>query len=459
MSPTAATFDENPVAPTLAALSRDYQLLFDSCLVRPDRAALVNQIAAKIVANRGRYERVGTPLGIPWYVIGLIHTMESSMNFGTHLHNGDPLTARTTHVPAGRPATGSPPFTWEESASDALTLRGFPKWKDWSVPAALFKLEEYNGFGYRDHHPDVLSPYLWSFSNHYIRGKYVADGSFSPTAVSQQCGAAVLLRRLMQVGAIEERTGPRDLQLTNPYMTGPDVEEAQRLLADNPFGDFAPGEPDGEYGPASADATKRAKFALGYPAGQVNQTFGQTLRAYLAGEKPLPKGFEQTRAKRLAEAPDEDAVRQQIVAWALWGVKNTARIAYSQGPNRLAALNTPGALPLATDCSGFATLCYSWAGAPNPNADGPYVREAGGYTGTMLTHCTHMARSAAKPGDLVVWTPPSDGAHVAILVSTDADPWLASHGSDAGPIKVRFSVENAFQRRNRHGTPVFLTSF
>ena len=46
----------------------------------------------------------------------------------------------------------------------------------------LFRLEAYNGSGYRDKHPDVKTPYLWSFSNHYTRGKYVADGTVSGTA-------------------------------------------------------------------------------------------------------------------------------------------------------------------------------------------------------------------------------------------------------------------------------------
>ena len=73
---------------------------------------------------------------------------------------------------------------------------------DWSLPATLFRLEAYNGFGYRTGHPEVLSPYLWSFSSHYTRGKFVADGSFSVTAVSKQCGAAVLLRRMAETGAI-----------------------------------------------------------------------------------------------------------------------------------------------------------------------------------------------------------------------------------------------------------------
>ncbi len=46
----------------------------------------------------------------------------------------------------------------------------------------------------------MLSPYLWSFSTHYQCGKYVADGRWSETAVSKQCGAAVLLRRLAEHG-------------------------------------------------------------------------------------------------------------------------------------------------------------------------------------------------------------------------------------------------------------------
>ena len=79
---------------------------------------------------------------------------------------------------------------------------GLNKWTDWSVPGLLYKLEGYNGFGYRNKHPEVLSPYLWSFSNHYSKGKFVADGTWSPVAVSKQCGAAVLLRRMSETGAI-----------------------------------------------------------------------------------------------------------------------------------------------------------------------------------------------------------------------------------------------------------------
>ena len=448
------------MAITFSGLKDEYQLLYDSCLVRPERIASADAIVSAIAANKARYQRVGDPLGIPWHVIGVIHSMEVSLSFSGHLHNGDPLSARTVQWPPGRPKTGSPPFTWEVSAADALTGRSLHTWKDWSIAGTLWQLEGYNGFGYRNLRQPIPSPYLWSFSNHYSRGKFVSDGTYSPSAVSGQCGAAVLIRRLAKKGLIEVAPSvPRVLQLSNPHMTGPDVEDAQRLLASNPYGDFAPGAPDGDFGQVTSDAVERAKWALGYSQPQVDGTFGPILKQYLEGKKELPAGFQKRRAERLAERPDEAKLRAKIVEWAAWGVKNEAKIAYSRGANRLAALDTPGKLPLATDCSAFATLCYAWSKAPNPNQAGPYSREAGGYTGTMLVRCRRIPQSGAKPGDLVVWTPPDDGNHVAVIVSTGANPWVVSHGSDAGPKRLRFSDEDASQRRNGHGTPVFLSAF
>ncbi len=196
------------ILPLTAQLRSEYQNLFDTCQVRPDKQSEVNLLCSKLVNNRARYETVGTPLSIPWQFIGVIHTMECSQRFDQHLHNGDPLTARTVHVPAGRPVAGAPPFTWEESATDALQFDGLDKVTDWSLPGILYQMEKYNGFGYRIHHPDVLTPYLWSASNHYTKGKYTADGKFDPEAVSKQDGAAVLLQVLLQTAPIATATTP-----------------------------------------------------------------------------------------------------------------------------------------------------------------------------------------------------------------------------------------------------------
>jgi lysozyme family protein len=67
---------------------------------------------------------------------------------------------------------------------------------DWSIEGILFQLEAYNGWGYRNHH-GINTPYLWSGSNQYTSGKYVADGKFDPTAVSKQIGGALLLKYLL----------------------------------------------------------------------------------------------------------------------------------------------------------------------------------------------------------------------------------------------------------------------
>jgi lysozyme family protein len=137
----------------------------------------------------------GGGASIPWYFIACVHYMECSFSFKHHLHNGDPLTGYTTHVPANRPKVGhGPPFTFEESAVDALKLMKYDKVTNWSLPFILQKLEGYNGFGYSKR--GIHTPYLWSFSNQYTKGKYVKDGVFSADAVSQQMGAAVILKRM-----------------------------------------------------------------------------------------------------------------------------------------------------------------------------------------------------------------------------------------------------------------------
>jgi lysozyme family protein len=180
------------------ALRVEYNRLFETCEIKPTRQAAVETITNNILANKARYETAGTPLRLPWYFIGFVHSLESSLSFRKHLHNGDPLTARTIQVPAGRPVAGAPPFTREKSAADSLVFQRLDRVTDWSLAGTLFQLEKYNGFGYRSRTPAIPSPYLWSFASHYTKGKFVADGRFDENAVSRQCGAAALLRRMAE---------------------------------------------------------------------------------------------------------------------------------------------------------------------------------------------------------------------------------------------------------------------
>lgn len=251
-------------------LQSEYQRLFDSCQVRPEKSNDVEKIFGAIVKTQNRYEAIEASLGIPWFFTGIVHCMESNCNFKTHLHNGDPLTAKTVQVPSGRPKNGTPPFSWERSAEDALMLKNLHQWTDWSIPGMLFQLERYNGFGYRRANINIPSPYLWSFSNHYQKGKFVADNKFSATAVSKQCGAAVLLRRFFEK---QIATTPVD-RLALIKALGEEVnfaptrfvakaEELQKLL--NAAGEFL--KVDGKAGRNTSDAFFRlaGKFLNGDP--------------------------------------------------------------------------------------------------------------------------------------------------------------------------------------------------
>ncbi len=164
--------------------------------VPPHRVKQVDAIVARILANRTRYQAVAGKTGVPWHVIAGLHNMEASGSFAKHLHEGSPLSGRTRHVPKGRPKHGKPPFTWETSAIDALLHDRMHRVRWTSLDAALYACERYNGLGYLRHHPQVPTPYLWSHTTLYTRGKYVADGKWSSTAVSAQTGIAAIWKRL-----------------------------------------------------------------------------------------------------------------------------------------------------------------------------------------------------------------------------------------------------------------------
>lgn len=209
-----------PTVPFSESLRREYERLFSICSIRPERMQGVDALVSRLQAGKPRYRSVAEPLGIPWSFVAVIHTMEASLDFTRHLHNGDPLTGRTVQVPAGRPKGGTPPFTWEESAGDALTMKGLGAQTEWSLAGTLYQLERYNGWGYRLYHPHVLSPYLWGFSCHYTSGKYIADGTWSDIAVSKQCGAAVLLRRMAESGYVEFLDQPAPRHDEEPLVVG-----------------------------------------------------------------------------------------------------------------------------------------------------------------------------------------------------------------------------------------------
>lgn len=186
------------------AWTETYKSFWTSMIIQPDWQAAGTAVAKKIILHQARYASAVAGTSIPWWFVAVVHAMECSLNFNEHLHNGDPLTAQTTRIPKGRPPFRVPPpaFTWEESAADAMTYDRIDKISEWSIDSALYNWHRFNGINNEYKRRGIPTPYLWSGTQLYRKGKYVADGVFDSNAVSGQVGAAVILRTLINLGAV-----------------------------------------------------------------------------------------------------------------------------------------------------------------------------------------------------------------------------------------------------------------
>lgn len=169
---------------------------FDS-QIKPQRVSAAVSAAKRILRSMDRYIGVMAATEVPWFVIGCIHAMESGCDFDGVLHNGERIigTGRKTKlVPKNR----GPFETWEQAAIDAILSQWRPK--TWTLGDCLEFMERWNGLGYRKR--GINTPYLWSMTTAYSSGRYVADGKFDPYSVSQQVGAAAIMKSLEALGVL-----------------------------------------------------------------------------------------------------------------------------------------------------------------------------------------------------------------------------------------------------------------
>lgn len=119
--------------------------------------------------------------------------------------------------------------------------------------------------------------------------------------------------------------------------------------------------------------------------------------------------------------------RTEIIKWARWGVANEKAIHYQE----IRPMPLNNRLPLTTDCSGFVTLCYFLAGAPDPNG---LNYNGQGYTGTLIGHGYQIILSKVHPGDVCILGP-GNGDHAVIIsdISNPLNPFVISHGEESGP--------------------------
>ena len=161
------------------------------------RTSEFGPVAARLVAPcaKARYQAIEAQTGVPWFFIAVAHQRESSQDWTRSLAQGDPWNRKSTHVPKGR----GPFASFEDAAVDALRNCApyAARNTDWSIGGLLTMLEQYNGLGYFNR--GLPSPYIWSGTDQYVKGKYIADGKFDLNVVDKQLGCAGLILAMMQI--------------------------------------------------------------------------------------------------------------------------------------------------------------------------------------------------------------------------------------------------------------------
>lgn len=168
-------------------------------VIRDNMRLQILEDAKLILKYRKQFELATYGTKIPWQFAGIIYYRECTCDFKGHPHNGDSLRRRTVNVPAGRPIknpASASGYTFVESFADLIQLKGWDKVPVWSIQALLYYFESNNGFGYRRLKVPIMSPYLWSGTEYYTKGKFASDGKYDGRLKDKQIGCAPLFRYL-----------------------------------------------------------------------------------------------------------------------------------------------------------------------------------------------------------------------------------------------------------------------
>ena len=183
------------------AQTPDQAARWKAAKVDPRRTIALDKLVFRYQHTTAPYQRVQAlrANGVPAVVAFALFCRECDNDMSRSPAQGDSLLHRSINVPRGRIPGKTPPFAWIDAAEDAYYVVDHLDRCAWgSLTAALDKMESFNGFGYRSR--GIAAPYLWSWTNLYSRGKYVADGKFSATAVDQQPGVVAILKRMQERG-------------------------------------------------------------------------------------------------------------------------------------------------------------------------------------------------------------------------------------------------------------------
>jgi len=156
-----------------------------------------------------------TIVAVPWWFIAIVSEREygGPPHWDKQLGQGDALGAVSHNEPAGRgpflthswdttPTVANPvraDDAWTRCCLDAL-IDCDPhaaRWTNWTPGGTATIFEEYNGIGYAL--KGVPSAYVWSGSDQYVSGKYVADHVYRAGVIDVQEGCMPLLGAMMAI--------------------------------------------------------------------------------------------------------------------------------------------------------------------------------------------------------------------------------------------------------------------
>ncbi len=167
-----------------------------------NKDAALENILQKVDARYDTIDKIAKMADLPPAIVAAVWSREASFKDGVYLHNGDPLGAKTTHVPVGI-YFGKDQFV--EAAVDALTRNRSKTIKTLNLNytcndlAAMCAFTEgYNGWGYRKYHTSDPTAYVTAGTTMYHGGKYVADGKYDSTVKDKQVGTMPIMSEILK---------------------------------------------------------------------------------------------------------------------------------------------------------------------------------------------------------------------------------------------------------------------
>ncbi len=254
--------------------------------LRGDQMSDLESFYANWRARRARYEEVARRAGLPAPLVAAIHWRESTGDFNTYLHQGDRLGRPAVHVPRDIPVF----HDWTEAAVHALDMKSTLReamritTQTTDLAALATYAEHYNGLGY--HYRGRPSPYVFSGTDQYSRGKFVRDGVYSSRTRDRQLGVVAMIQyiRAMEGGGVHRPgAGPAvgDRPTLRRGALGDDVERLQAALRE---GGYYSRAIDGDFGWGTWRAVRAFQRDRGL---DVDGTAGPSTWEALQGGQPM----------------------------------------------------------------------------------------------------------------------------------------------------------------------------